>query len=313
MNNKKKSFLRFSFALICLSLLAAAGFSFASEKLIIKEIRSWPLNGEIEPICLYVEISYSMDFEHPEIKFLVNGKEASCREGGGGFGGGYYDRSFYVYAGNPGEKNLEVILISKKERVSQRARYELKSSGNLLLLDTADNQIILNNRNLNFYSAFFTDWNIQVNGKKQEFSTKEISEGIHLLSVTPDFRSGWNEVAVSGRDASGQEKAKEFRLYYSRDGEVFLGDRFNFTYTGEDTKSYRTLAYLEGDSIEPDGEKDRDVRLFTLKDNFISRLSLALLPLKAIKTGTATVKVVRAHWMGGKEVLGATTFKVVAR
>lgn len=313
MNNKKKSFLRFSSALICLSLLAAGGYSFASEKLIIKEIRSWPLNGETEPVCLYVEISYSMDFERPAIKFLVNGKEAVCREGGGGFGGGYYDRSFYVYAGKPGEKNLEVILTSKNEKVSRSARYEFKSSGNLLLLDLADNQIILNNKTLNFYSAFFTGWNIQVNGKKQEFSTKEISEGIHLLSVTPDFRRGWNEVAVSGRDASGQEKAKEFRLYYSRDGEVFLGDRFNFTYTGEDTKSYRALAYLEGDSVEPDGEEDRDVRLFTLKDNFLSRLSLALLPLKAIKTGTATVKVVRAHWMGGKEVLGATTFKVVAR
>ncbi len=313
MNKKKKSFLRFSSALICLSLLAAGGYSFSSEKLIIREIHSWPLNGESEPVCLYVKISYSMDLEPPEIKFLVNGKEAICREGGGGFGGGYYDRSFYLYAGNPGEKNLEVILISKKEKISRRIRHELKSSGDILLLDTADNQIILDNRNLNFYSAFFTDWNIQVNGNKQAFSTKEISEGIHLLSITPDFRSGWNEVTVSGRDARGQEKVKKFRLYFSREGEVFLGDRFYFTYAGEDTKSYRTLAYLLGDSLEPDGEEDREARLFTLKDNFLSRLILVLLPLKAVKTGSTTVKVVRAHWRLGEEVLSQTPLKVIAR
>ncbi len=312
MNKKKKSFLRFSFGLLCLSLLAAC-YSFASEKLIIGGIRSWPQNGEIEPVCLYVEISYSMDLEHPEIKFLVNGKEAVCREGGGGFGGGYYDRSFYVYAGIPGEKNLEVILISKKEKISKSIRHELKSSGEILLLDTADKQIILDNRNLNFYSAFFTDWNIQVNGNKQAFSTKEISEGIHLLSITPDFRSGWNEVTVSGRDARGQEKVKKFRFYFSRDGEVFLGDRFNFTYAGEDTKSYRTLAYLLGDSIEPDGEEERDARLFTLKDNFLTPLSVTKFPLKAVKTGMAKVKVVRAHWMGEEEVLSETAFRVVDR
>ncbi|MDI6845428.1 MAG: hypothetical protein QME28_04745 [Candidatus Saccharicenans sp.] len=312
MNNKKKSFLRFPFALICL-LLLAAGYSFSSEKLIIRKIGSWPQNGEIEPVCLYVEISYSMDLEHPEIMFLVNGKEAICQLGGGGFGGGYYDRSFYVYAGNPGEKNPEVILISKKEKISKSIRHELKSSGDILLLDTADNQIVLDNRNLNFYSAFFTDWNIQVNSNKQAFSTKEISKGIHLLSITPDFRKGWNEVTVSGRDARGQEKVKKFRFCFSRDGEVFLGDRFNFTYAGEDTKSYRTLAYLLGDSIEPDGEEETDARLFTLKDNFLSRLSLVLLPLKAAKTSSTTVKVVRAHWSLGEEVLSQTTLKVIAR
>ncbi|MDI6697716.1 MAG: hypothetical protein QME85_02095 [Candidatus Saccharicenans sp.] len=64
-----------------------------------------------------LEVSYSPVFEHPELKFVVNEKEAIYHEGGGGSGGGYYDRSFYVYAGKSGEKNLEVILMSKNEKL----------------------------------------------------------------------------------------------------------------------------------------------------------------------------------------------------
>jgi hypothetical protein len=100
-------------------------------QLVVKTIKMWPeidrsefssVVDELEPIGFWLEVSWPMDWDEGNIQFLLQGKPVPFKEGGGGFGEGFYDRDYFIYAGAPGSKYIEVVFSSDKKRPWKKLR-----------------------------------------------------------------------------------------------------------------------------------------------------------------------------------------------
>ncbi|MBC7363545.1 MAG: hypothetical protein H5U07_03235, partial [Candidatus Aminicenantes bacterium] len=110
-----------------------------NKQLIVKVIQPWPVlekfsvtkAGEVEPIGILLEVRWPMEWGEGTFEFLVNGKSVPFSQGGGGYGSGFYEFNYYVYAGEPGKKIVEVIFNSEKKKARCQIQTEFSSTGGL--------------------------------------------------------------------------------------------------------------------------------------------------------------------------------------
>jgi hypothetical protein len=295
-----------------------------NKQLTVKIIQPWPAlerfsttkAGEAGPAGFLLEVRWPMEWDKGTFAFLVNGKRVPFRQGGGGYGSGFYEDSYYVYAGEPGKKIVEVIFTSEKMKARCQAQAEFSSTGGLVVLDLVEGELSDRPQPLKFLSWLFNHQRVLVNGLEQSLTREEISSGLQLLTCQPEFKPGLNQITFSGVDYQGNLKEFSLNLFYAEDRKVKIGDIFSLKFDCHDTKSYSHYLVVEGQALVRLEKKEPDNKylIFKLdKDNFFAYEFVCQEFLKAVSPGQATVKLVRSWWRGGDEVLKEINFLVQER
>lgn len=224
------------------------------EQFIVKTIKAWPeieksalvsVVDELGPIGFWLEVSWPMDWDEGNFQFLVNGRPALFKKGGGGFGSGFYEQDFFVYsAGEPGSKSIDVIFASDKKKAQSTVKVNFNSNGRFVPLEKADKELITGPEPFKFFSWFFKDWRVLINGIEQKLENLEIFEGVHLLSCRTELRPGINLVQFSGLNYNGERKEWSLRIFYREAGKLKPGDSFSIKYECFDTKSESTHLFI---------------------------------------------------------------------
>ncbi|HEK86370.1 MAG TPA: hypothetical protein ENO29_08495 [Candidatus Aminicenantes bacterium] len=290
----------------------------SNEQLTIKEIRLWPTleeisksaAAEIDPIGFWLEVSWPMDWDKGECEFLVNGQLTPAKEGGGGFGQGYYNQDFFIYAGQPGPKTIEVLFTSEKRKAKSIARADFSSSGGFVLLNSADRELIDSPQPLKFLSWLFKNCRVLINGNEQKLESREIFNGLQLLSCQPEFHPGLNQIYFSGLDFLGQLKEGSLIVFYAEGGKIKVGDRFSIKYDCFETKSSSIGLVAKGEAICFLDKPNRDNLVFNFENNFLDYKSICLQPVEARAAGQAIIKVVEFWWPGGEKILKEIKYEV---
>ena len=316
----------FSLLIICLVIIflpqdGEAKIKEGGEKtqLVVKTIKMWPeidrsefssVVDELEPIGFWLEVSWPMDWDEGNIQFLLQGKPVPFKEGGGGFGEGFYDRDYFIYAGAPGSKYIEVVFSSDKKKAGEKVKVNFRSRGGFVPLNRVNNELFTASEQLEFLSWFFKDYKVEVNGREQKLEDLEIFDGIHLLRCRPEFKPGINQIHFSGFNYDNERKEWEFRIFYRQAGELEIGDSFALKYECFETKSESINLEIEGKAVVAAGEGKRNYIIFKLDNNFINYEGVCLQPLMAREKGESIIKIIKSHWRGEEELLKEIKLKV---
>ncbi|MCL6613490.1 MAG: hypothetical protein K6U03_02525 [Firmicutes bacterium] len=271
-----------------------------------------PLPTFTEPSYLFMELSYPQDWEKGSFRFFVDGRPAVFGDAGGGFGGGLNYAGFYLYVGEPGEKEIEIVFESPAATARTKTAVAFCSRGTLLLLDHYDGEAVFAEEPLRFLSCFFKECRVVVNGERQELQSTPITEGVSVLSCSPRLKPGVNSIEYAGLDCEGEEHRWTTTLFWAKDGRVKVGDRFKFGYgyLGSKSGPFFDLA-LEGTALVP-LEEGGDSFFPTLDEGKWLRLRHTFFQsFSAKEKGTAIIKVFKKkHFLGGYELEREVVFTV---
>ena len=292
------------------------------EELTVKKIEHWPqldlsyfrsVMKELEPIVLRLQVSWPSNWGTGQIEFLINGQKTLAHEGSRGYEGGFSESDYFIYAGEPGTKSIDIIFTSESKKARCTIKTDFNSAGSFVPLDIADKELVLNPEPLRFLNWFCQDCQVVVNGEQQKLVTTSIYDGVDLMSCQPGLRPGLNQIHFSSVNRNGQKKEYDLEIFYAPAGRLKVGDRFAFKYDCYFYKSESTSLEIEGPGIVTTGEEEREYRylVFRLKeDKFLDFPEVCCQSMEAREAGEAAIKIMKVTWNRGEELLKKIQLKV---
>jgi len=215
--------------------------------LTISKIERIPLDGpghpeDAESLYYLVYAAYPQDWQdevQDTFKVMIDGHVAHYEGGGGGFGGGEAESSFWVYLGAPGKKKIEVTLVHEGKTIHAEKEFTVEARPALRLLDHYDGESFFKDEALRFLCFSTKDVAITVNGKAVEPESMPVEgfDGISILTIAPSLRPGINSIEYSGADAEGKRFSHTASFYFAANNKLKVGDHILFTYGGPKSKS----------------------------------------------------------------------------